>query len=114
MAFGHWKNLFTVVFILFTFLASHQKLVAATRPLGGEHWLKKDGRLVIQSLRSPVPSSGNPCSNIPRGGSGKCKLNAMNIAGSVAPVPPAFPDLVVKVGVASAGNSESHDKDQSS
>lgn len=75
MGLCHLKNLFTVLFILFTFLASHdQQLVAATRPLlEGQEWLKKDWLLVIQSLRSPVPSSGNKCSNIPgRGGSGNC------------------------------------------
>ncbi|KAJ4726835.1 Threonylcarbamoyl-AMP synthase [Melia azedarach] len=118
MGFCHWKNLFTFLLMFSTFLASHQQQhAAAMRPLQGEQWVKKDGRVALQSLqRGPVPSSGNPCTYIPGQGSGSCTLNGMNIAGSVARAPPVFRDLVVKVGVAASGNNENEtpDKDQSS
>ncbi|KAJ0052298.1 hypothetical protein Pint_01774 [Pistacia integerrima] len=90
------------------FLASH-----AMRPLEGERWMKKEGGLVFQSLQQgPVPPlAGNPCTYIPGQGSGSCTLNGMNVAGSVLRAPPAFPDLVMEVGVASTG-SNTHRQDQ--
>ncbi|KAL3586425.1 hypothetical protein D5086_013292 [Populus alba] len=62
----------------------------ATRPLGYQ-LLKQEG-LLLQSLpKDPVtPSGPNPCTYIPRGAPGTCKLKGMNIAGSVARSPPAF------------------------
>ncbi|KAL7228301.1 hypothetical protein ACSBR2_007084 [Camellia fascicularis] len=77
------------------------------RQLEGEQWLRNKG-LVIQSIkRGPVPPSGsNPCTYIP-GGHGRCTLaeNEVNFSGHVGLAPPAFPDVMVRFGVASKKNN---------
>ncbi|XP_057961345.1 uncharacterized protein LOC131153207 [Malania oleifera] len=84
------------------------------RVLEGDHeqWVQgheesKKGLMMLQSLqRGPVPPSGkSPCTYIPGRNSGHCTLNGRNFAGhGAAHAPPAFPEFVVEVGVASAAN----------
>ncbi|RVW53764.1 hypothetical protein CK203_112886 [Vitis vinifera] len=68
-----------------------------------------------QSLQSgPVPSSSpSPCTHIPRQSGGRCTLNEMNVAGHVGLAPPAFPNFVIDVVVASVAK-DSHAQDRSS
>ncbi|KAL6989141.1 hypothetical protein U1Q18_014893 [Sarracenia purpurea var. burkii] len=79
------------------------------RPLGGEQWLKSEGLAIQSSLqRGPVPASkgGNPCTNIPGNGRGRCTLaeTEMNFSGQFAHAPPAFPNVMVKFAAASNAN----------
>uniref|UniRef100_B9H8J3 Uncharacterized protein n=1 Tax=Populus trichocarpa TaxID=3694 RepID=B9H8J3_POPTR len=80
----------------------------ATRPLGYQ-LLKQEG-LLLQSLPkgSVTPSGPNPCTYIPRGAPGTCKLKGMNIAGNVARSPPAFS----KHAVASSISKNIREQDQ--
>ncbi|OMO54775.1 hypothetical protein CCACVL1_27581 [Corchorus capsularis] len=101
----------TVFIILFV-----PQFGAAIRPW---HYKEQLLRKVVpnnwESLsRGPVPpSAGNPCSNVPHG-SGKCKLDEMNVAGrrlirSPPPPPPAFLgiDIVDQKFAAEAGSGTS-------
>ncbi|KAL6312733.1 hypothetical protein AAG906_015145 [Vitis piasezkii] len=77
--------------------------VEAVRPLhGGEQWAEGNG-LLRQSLQvgSVPPSGPSPCTYIPRQRGGRCALNEMNGAGCVGLAPPAFPNFVIDVAVAS-------------
>ncbi|KAK8564935.1 hypothetical protein V6N13_020065 [Hibiscus sabdariffa] len=74
--------------------------ISATRPLDE----RQAPLIIIQSLpRGPVPpSAGNPCTNIPRRGHGRCTLTEMDVAGGgsrtggVHGAPPMFSDMVLK------------------
>ena len=89
--------------MLFTFLVfSGWRIgqVEAVRPLHG--WAEGND-LLRQSLQlGLVPSSGpSPCTHIPRQRGGRCTLNEMNGAGRVGLAPPAFPNFVIDVAMAS-------------
>ncbi|KAG6735548.1 hypothetical protein POTOM_061840 [Populus tomentosa] len=109
------KNAFATLFLLSILSASLQP--GAMRPLG-IRWLKQEGLLFHFLPKGPVtPSSPNPCTYIPKGGSGTCKLNGMNMAGSVvARSPPAFSEhTALDVPVASSSIAENtRDQDPSS
>ncbi|KAJ8749128.1 hypothetical protein K2173_013735 [Erythroxylum novogranatense] len=111
MAACNRKTTLVVLFLLSIFLhVSFEQ--AEMRPLGDEQLMWKQQGLVLQSLQKggPANSSPNPCSYVPGRGTGTCTLNGMNVAGSVVRSPPAFPGLVVDVGVASAtANRSQHD-----
>jgi len=115
MGLCHRKNAFATLFMLSILSASLQ--LGAMRPLGIQ-WLKQEGLLFHFLPKGPVtPSSPNPCTYIPKRGSGTCKLNGMNIAGSVvARSPPAFSKhTVLDVPVASSSIAENtRDQDRSS
>jgi len=106
MGFCHRENTFIIFFILSILSASLQP--GATRPLGYQ-LLKQEG-LLLQSLPkgSVTPSGPNPCTYIPRGAHGTCKLKGMNIAGNVARSPPAFS----KHAVASSISKNIREQDQ--
>ncbi|CAL5363233.1 unnamed protein product [Camellia sinensis] len=95
------------IFIFFTLFLFGSREILGMRQLEGEQWLSNKG-LVIQSIkRGPVPPSGsNPCTYIP-GGHGRCTLaeNEVNFSGHVGRAPPAFPDVMVRFGVASKKNN---------
>jgi hypothetical protein len=106
MGLCHRKNAFATLFMLSILSASLQ--LGAMRPLGIQ-WLKQEGLLFHFLQKGTVtPSSPNPCTYIPKGGSGTCKLNGMNIAGSVvARSPPAFSKhTALDVPVASSSIAE--------
>jgi hypothetical protein len=115
MGLCHRKNAFATLFMLSILSASLQ--LGAMRPLGIQ-WLKQEGLLFHFLPKGPVtPSRPNPCTYIPKRGSGTCKLNGMNIAGSVvARSPPAFSKhTVLDVPVASSSIAENtRDQDRSS
>ncbi|KAJ6681241.1 TRANSMEMBRANE PROTEIN [Salix koriyanagi] len=88
MGFIRRENTFASFFILSILSASLQ--LGATRPLGCQ-WIKQEGLLLHSLPKGTVtPSSPNPCTYIPVGSPGSCKLSGMNIAGNVARSPPAF------------------------
>ncbi|KAF9682985.1 hypothetical protein SADUNF_Sadunf05G0165100 [Salix dunnii] len=82
--------------------------LGATRPLGCQ-WITQEGLLLHSLPKGTVtPSSPNPCTYIPVGAPGSCKLNGMNIAGNVARSPPAFS----KHAVASSISKKTSEQDQ--
>ncbi|KAF9673536.1 hypothetical protein SADUNF_Sadunf10G0034400 [Salix dunnii] len=86
-------SFFTVLFTI-SFALGTIQWGAATRPVHGEHWLKKHFPHLESLQRGPVPpSAGSPCSHNP-GGSGHCTLNEMNFAGP-SNHQPTFPSSVV-------------------
>ncbi|KAJ4829509.1 hypothetical protein Tsubulata_026269 [Turnera subulata] len=107
MAFLQNKNyLITLLFISSIFLASLH--LGASRPL--RQWVNQNG-LALQSLQG---SSSNPCSYIPGQSKGTCRLNGMNIAGSVVRAPAvSFSTNGMEVSVASVA-SETSNQDQRS
>ncbi|KAJ8751965.1 hypothetical protein K2173_000711 [Erythroxylum novogranatense] len=107
MAACNPKTTLVVLFLLSIFLVSFEQ--AEMTPLGDERLMRKQQGLVLQSLQKggPATSSPNPCSYVPGRGTGTCTLNGMNVAGSVVRSPPAFPGLVVDVGVASTSVNRS-------
>lgn len=66
-----------------------------------KYWKPKDS-ILLQSLRGPVPPSGNGCNNIPRRGGTPCVTNQMNFAGSAMPSPHGYPENVITFGVTAA------------
>nr|CAN80683.1 hypothetical protein VITISV_006098 [Vitis vinifera] len=86
--------------------------VEAVRPLHG--WAEGND-LLRQSLQpGAVPSSSpSPCTHIPRQSGGRCALNEINVAVRVGLAPPAFPNFVIDVVVASVAK-DSHAQDRSS
>ncbi|XP_021283166.1 uncharacterized protein LOC110415777 [Herrania umbratica] len=114
MASGRKVVKFTVTFVAaVVLLLGFDRHVLAARPLDEVPF---DEALIVQSLqRGPVPpSGGNPCTNIPGRNHGRCTLSEMNVVGGgggmLAHPPPAFPDLVVDFGAASAGGNETDQK----
>nr|CAN71388.1 hypothetical protein VITISV_039303 [Vitis vinifera] len=66
------------------------------------------------ALLGLVPSSSpSPCTHIPRQSGGRCTLNEMNVAGHVGLAPPAFPNFLIDVVVASVAK-DNHAQDRSS
>ncbi|RVW12501.1 hypothetical protein CK203_082438 [Vitis vinifera] len=92
MGFTCRKSLFMMLFPFLVFLGWRI----------GEQWVEGNG-LLRQSLQvGPVPPSGpSPCTHIPRQRGGRCTLNEMNVGGRVGLAPPAFPNFVIDVAVAS-------------
>ncbi|KAL4302894.1 hypothetical protein GQ457_10G013940 [Hibiscus cannabinus] len=93
----------TSIFV-FLFLLTFDH-ISAIRPLDEQQApLIFNKNLIIQSLpRGPVPpSAGNPCTNIPGRGHGRCTLTEMDVAGGrsrtgmVHGAPPMFSDMVFK------------------
>ena len=92
-----------MLFPFLVFLGWRIEEVEAVRPLhGGEQWAEGNG-LLRQSLQAGLvpPSGPTPCTHIPRQRGGRCTLNEMNGAGRVGLAPPAFPNFVIDVVVAS-------------
>ncbi|KAK6265694.1 hypothetical protein QUC31_016531 [Theobroma cacao] len=87
-------------------LKSQAQLVAAIRPLHGEQVLLKKFIPNLESFqRGPVPPSGHShFSCIPRS-SGRCVLDAMNVAGPLSRSPPPFPAMSFKRSAAAAAAS---------
>ncbi|EOY05941.1 Uncharacterized protein TCM_020804 [Theobroma cacao] len=83
------------------------QLVAAIRPLHGEQVLLKKFIPNLESFqRGPVPPSGHShFSCIPRS-SGRCVLDAMNVAGPLSRSPPPFPAMSFKRSAAAATSME--------
>ncbi|RVW29070.1 hypothetical protein CK203_091604 [Vitis vinifera] len=68
----------------------------------GKQWVEGNG-LLRQSLHAGLvpPSGPSSCTHIPRQRGGRCTLNEINIGGRVGLAPPAFPNFVIDVAVAS-------------
>lgn len=116
MGFTCRKSLFTTLFTFLVFSGWRIGELEAVRPLhGGEQWAEGINGLLRQSLRAgPVPPSGpSPCAHIPEQKGGRCALSEMNVAGRVGLAPPAFPNFVMDVAVASA-TKDGHAQDRSS
>uniref|UniRef100_A0A6N2L387 Uncharacterized protein n=1 Tax=Salix viminalis TaxID=40686 RepID=A0A6N2L387_SALVM len=101
------KNALVTFFMLSILSGSLQ--LGATRPLGIK-LIKQEGLLLHSLPKGPVtPSSPNPCTYVPKKGSGTCKLSGMDMAGSAAArSPPAFSKhSVVDAPMASSSIAES-------
>ncbi|PKI67413.1 hypothetical protein CRG98_012198 [Punica granatum] len=97
--------------IVATILLSRFQYTAAARPLQGETLYLALTTLQSSLQKGTVPSSGNPCTNIPERGSGICRLTEKNFAGSRlgGPLPPlAYPMAqgATSFGVASVTNDQ--------
>ncbi|OWM68147.1 hypothetical protein CDL15_Pgr016347 [Punica granatum] len=73
-------TLFSSIIIAIILLSRFQ-YAAAARPLRGQTEYAV-ATLWSSLQKGKVPSSGNPCTNIPRRGSGVCRLAEKNFAGS--------------------------------
>ncbi|EEF40353.1 conserved hypothetical protein [Ricinus communis] len=99
------NNCLSVILVVSVLFVSCVEQTLAIRPLEGDKWVETN--LKIQSLaRGKVPSSGSSsCTYVP-GGSGRCPLNEMNVAGHVA-------RATVNFGIAST-TEETQKRDSSS
>ncbi|KAL6322451.1 hypothetical protein AAG906_008106 [Vitis piasezkii] len=90
MGFTCRKSLLMMLFTFLVFSGWRIGEVEAMRPLhGGEQWAERNGLL------------RHPCTHIPGQRGHRCALNEMNVAGRVGLAPPAFPNFVIDVVVAS-------------
>lgn len=108
MGFVQNKQYYIVAFVFTVLCVSGFREALAMRPLEGELWLKNnDSNLHFQSLKGTVPAGGNPCTNLPKKGNGRCTME-MDVAGGGggdvghAPAHEAFPGVVVTFGAAAS------------
>jgi len=108
MGFVQNKQCYRVAFVFAVLCVSGFREALAMRPLEGDHWLKNnDSQLHFQSLKGNVPTGrGNPCTNLPKHGNGRCTMEMdVATAGDVAHAPAAyeaFPGVVVSFGAATS------------
>ena len=105
------KNALVTLFMLSILSASLQ--LGAMRPLGIQ-LIKQEGLLFHSLPKGPVtPSSPNPCTYVPKGGSGTCTLSGMDMAGSAAALsPPAFSKHSMDAPMASSSIADESTRDQ--
>lgn len=113
MGFVQNKQYYIVAFVFTVLCVSGFREVLAVRPLEGDHWLNNnDSNLHFQSLKGTVPAGGNPCTNLPKKGNGRCTME-MDVAGGGgggvghAPGHEAFPGVVVTFGAAASVANDS-------